>query len=83
MRRVATGMLIGVLVAGTAAATKYGSPTKWEYNFFSLTKKNWQAQVDSLGREGWELVSYVDSGQRSPMGGLAEPILLVFKRPLP
>ena len=65
------------------------TPTRWEYNtvifeskwFVSgrLDGERFQAKLDELGREGWELVSVFDTNIHE---GVTAQVVAVFKRPL-
>ena len=68
--------LLAVLTVGAVAgllAWRNAEPphARWQYYSRSIVAgKNWEARLDSLGAEGWELVAS-DNGQ------------WYFKRPLP
>ncbi|MDP3909030.1 MAG: hypothetical protein Q8Q14_01440 [Gemmatimonadales bacterium] len=76
-------LLLALIVLATAAATRPAAPTAWEYHFLPDQRGKWaettKPLIDSLGRAGWELVTYVPPGQTDFGGYFGQSI---FKRPL-
>lgn len=60
--------------------------TKWEYKIINIRSENYRLdpnaapQLDSLGEEGWELVSIASVNFKS---GATDNIAMVFKRAVP
>ncbi len=74
-------LVLAVLV--TATAMRPATLTRWEFYFLTDQKGKWaektKPMIDSLGREGWELVTYVPGGSTDFGGYIGQSI---FKRPI-
>lgn len=84
MRRIVIGIVTaaGCVLALTALGGRRSS-MRWEY-FIGDAKtlgRQWRATIDSLGREGWELVTFSQTGNEPMTIGIYS--VWIFKRPLP